>query len=283
MSEPRPSPPVVLTVAGSDSGGGAGIQADLKTFCAHGVYGASVLTAVTAQNTRGVTAVHGVPPAIVEAQLDAVFGDLEVAAVKIGMLGNAEVVRAVADGLRRHASPHVILDPVMVAQSGDVLLEESAVAALVEELLPLADVVTPNLPEASRLTGLDLDEALEDADEDSMAEAGRLLAERSGDERPTAVLVKGGHGSGEEVVDLLWHEGVVRRFVHPRIRTRSTHGTGCTLSSAIAARRALGDDLERAVGGAIDYLHGALAAAYPVGGGHGPVDHLYGLEPARPV
>ena len=266
------TPPRLLTIAGSDSGGGAGIQADLKTFAAHGVYGMSVITALTAQNTREVRAVHAAPPDFVAAQIDAVFEDIGVDAVKIGMLADAGLVRAVAGRLRSHlqkARLPIVLDPVMIAKSGAPLLADDAVSALAEELIPLASLVTPNLPELERLTGLPV------ASEDERRRAGEALAGLSGG----AVLVKGGHAEGPEVVDLLFAEGPAgsqwHRFVHPRIETAATHGTGCTLSSAIAARLGRGEDLPRAVEGAISWLHGAMAAAYPLGTGHGPVDHLY--------
>lgn len=261
------TPPRVLTIAGSDSGGGAGIQADLKTFAAHGVYGMTVLTAVTAQNTRAVTVVEALSPELVRAQIDAVFEDIGVDAVKIGMLANAGLIRAVAEGLRRFRPPHVVLDPVMVAKSGDPLLHDGAVAALAGELLPLATLITPNLPEAERLSRRPV------TTEEERSAAARHLGRHG-----AAVLVKGGHGEGDEVVDLLFADGEIHRFAHPRIHTTSTHGTGCTLSSAIAARLARGDGLVAAVGEAIDYLHGAISAAYPLGGGHGPVDHLYRLK-----
>ncbi|MCB1057075.1 MAG: bifunctional hydroxymethylpyrimidine kinase/phosphomethylpyrimidine kinase [Acidobacteria bacterium] len=264
MSRRRRTPPRLLTIAGSDSGGGAGIQADLKTFAAHGGYGMSVVTAVTAQNTRAVTAVHEIPAEVVTAQIEVVFDDIGVDAVKIGMLSSATIVRAVAASLRRHAGPPVVLDPVMVAKSGDALLRDDAVAALAEELLPLATLVTPNLPEAERLAGHPLE------DEASILEAARALARRG-----PAVLVKGGHGAGDEVVDRLFDGERFQVYRHPRLTTRSTHGTGCTLSSAIAARLGAGAALAPAVGGAIEYLRGALAAAYPLGHGHGPVDHLF--------
>ena len=263
------TPPRVLTIAGSDSGGGAGIQADLKTFAAHGTYGLSVLTAVTAQNTRAVTAVGALDPDLIEAQIDAVFDDIGVDAVKIGMLGNAHIIRAVGRGLRRFRPTKVVLDPVMVAKTGDPLLEDEACDALVEELLPLATVVTPNLPEARRLTGLP-----------SGSEEERLQLARHLSRRGPAVLVKGGHGEGDEVVDLLLDGDQVHRYSHPRVQTRSTHGTGCTLSSAIAARLASGEELPTAVAGAIEYLQGAIAQAFPLGSGHGPVNHLYRLFPA---
>ncbi len=261
------TPPRVLTIAGSDSGGGAGIQADLKTFAAHGVYGMSVVTAITAQNTREVTAVEEVSPELVAAQIDAVLSDVGADAVKIGMLSSAAIVRAVAGRLAHFQPRPVVLDPVMVAKSGDPLLADDAVEALKQELLPLATLVTPNLPEAERLTGIALGAA--PADED-LLEAAQALAAAG-----PAVLIKGGHGEGSEVHDLLLDFGGTERFTHPRIDTPSTHGTGCTLSSAIAARLAAGAGLRSAVGGAIDYLHGAIAAAFPLGSGHGPVNHLY--------
>lgn len=253
------TPPRLLTIAGSDSGGGAGIQADLKTFAAHGAYGMSAITALTAQNTLGVRAVHEVPPEIVAAQIDAVFEDIGVDAVKIGMLASAPIVRAVADRLRFWKPLRVVLDPVMVAKSGDALLRDDAVEALLDELVPLCTIVTPNLPELERMTG---------------RPAGQEAAEELAKRGPS-VLAKGGHAEGEEVVDLLIANGEVHRFRHPRLATSSTHGTGCTLSSAIAARLGRGEDLPRAVGGAIEYLHGAMKAAYPLGSGHGPVDHLW--------
>ena len=262
------TPPRLLTIAGSDSGGGAGIQADLKTFAAHGAYGMSVITALTAQNTREVRAVHAAPPDFVAAQIDAVFEDIGVDAVKIGMLADAGLVRTVAGRLRRHLQEvriPIVLDPVMIAKSGAPLLADDAVSALAEELIPLATLVTPNLPELERLPGLPA------ASEEERRRAGEALASRSGG----AVLAKGGHAGGPEVVDLLFAEDRWHRFVHPRIETAATHGTGCTLSSAIAARLGRGEDLPRAVEGAIAWLHGAMAAAYPLGTGHGPVDHLY--------
>ncbi len=268
------TPPRLLTIAGSDSGGGAGIQADLKTFAAHGAYGMSVITALTAQNTREVRAVHEVPPEMVAAQIDAVLEDIGADAIKIGMLSSAGIVRAVADRLRLHlqgkAVP-VVLDPVMIAKSGDRLLRAEAIEALRNDLLPLATLVTPNLPELEALTGLAVD-----------TEEERLAAARNLSASGPAVLAKGGHAEGEEVVDLLLErDGRVHRFVHPRLHTPSTHGTGCTLSSAIAARLGVGEELPRAVSGAIDYLAGALAAAYPLGNrdGHGPVNHLFELRP----
>ncbi len=262
-----PTPPRVLTIAGSDSGGGAGIQADLKTFAAHGVYGMSAVTAVTAQNTRGVSGVAELPPELVAAQIDAVFDDIGVDAVKIGMLANRAIVATVANRLLRWTGPPVVLDPVMVAKSGDPLLADDAVAALRDRLLPLATLVTPNHPEAERLTGLA-----------AGSEAGRRQLAAALASRGPAVLLKGGHLPGERIVDLLLADGDEHRFEHRRVATTSTHGTGCTLSASIAALLALGRPLPEAVGAAIDYLQGALEAAYPLGGGCGPVDHLYRLE-----
>lgn len=259
---------VALTIAGSDSGGGAGIQADLKTFAALGVYGASVVTALTAQNTRGVQGIMDVPADFVTRQMDSVLSDLEVRAVKIGMLSNGDVVAAIADGLRRHAVDHVVLDPVMVATSGDRLIAEDVVARLRDDLLPLADVLTPNLPEAAAL----LDEAVATDEAGMAAQARRLLALG-----PRAILLKGGHADGPESVDLLVdHEGL-RRLVAPRIATRNTHGTGCTLSSALAALMARGLPLRAAAEGAKAYVTAALQAADEVGigHGHGPVNHFH--------
>ncbi|MDO5704199.1 MAG: bifunctional hydroxymethylpyrimidine kinase/phosphomethylpyrimidine kinase [Paracoccus sp. (in: a-proteobacteria)] len=257
---------IALTIAGSDSGGGAGIQADLKTFSALGTYGASVLTAVTAQNTRAVTAAHMLPPELVAAQMRAVFDDLDVRAVKIGMLGTPEVIRAVADGLRGRDLP-VVLDPVMVAKSGDRLLAADAVAAIRSDLIPLASVLTPNLPEAAAL--LDSDPA---PDLETRREQGRALLALG----PRWVLMKGGHADGPVCTDLLIGPQE-RELTAPRIMTRNTHGTGCTLSAAIAAGLAQGQDMPQAVGRAHDYLHRAIVAAdrLRVGSGHGPVHHFH--------
>ncbi len=271
------TPPRLLTIAGSDSGGGAGIQADLKTFAALGGHGMSAITAITAQNTVQVTAVEEVSPSVVAAQIDAVFGDLGVDAVKIGMLANARLVATVAARLRswreQGQAPPVVLDPVMVAKSGDALLAPAAVAALASELVPLATVVTPNLPEAAALSALPV------ASLDERETAARALVARAvehGAEAPgPAILVKGGHGEGDELVDLLLVDGEVRLFWGKRVDTRSTHGTGCTLSSAIAAGLGAGLSVETAVEAAIAYLRGAIAAAYPLGSGHGPVDHFF--------
>lgn len=260
--------PIALTIAGSDSGGGAGIQADLKAFSALGVYGASVITALTAQNTQAVTAVENVSSPMIAAQIEAVFADLAVDAVKIGMLSTPEIIGTVADGLAGRNVP-VIVDPVMVAKSGAVLLETAAIRTLIDRLLPLAMLATPNLPEAAQLLGADMAETPE-----QMVEQGRALL----DTGSRAVLMKGGHGSGEICVDLLLmpgHEPI--RFEAPRLATRNTHGTGCTLSSSIAAGVAKGRALADAVSDAHAYLHAAIRAAddLHVGSGHGPVHHFH--------
>jgi len=265
--------PVALTIAGSDSGGGAGIQADLKTFAANGVYGTSVITALTAQNTQGVTAIHDVPLVFIAAQIDAIFSDFDVAAVKIGMLSRAETIRIVASELRRRAAKRIVLDPVMVATSGDRLLADDAVHALRTELMPLAEIVTPNLHEAAALTG----KPLAQNEQEMEAQARDIFAFG-----PRWVLVKGGHGTGDEAVDLLiGGDGAVTRVGAARVETKNTHGTGCTLSSAIAANLAKGMDLSAAVRAAKDYVTGAIAAAdkLQVGHGHGPLDHFWRHHP----
>ena len=268
--------PTALTIAGSDSGGGAGLQADLKTFEAHGVFGMSVVTALTAQNTRGVAAVHDVPAAFVAAQIDAVAADLPVGAVKTGMLASAEVVEAVADGIARWRLGPVVVDPVMVATSGDLLLRPDAVAALVARLLPLADLATPNAHEAAVLAGFDV-RTLADA----RRAAAAILALG-----PRAVLVKGGHldslprssGAGADAVDvLLTADGTETLLRNPRLATTSTHGTGCTLASAVAANLARGLDLAEAVRRARAYLQQAIWHAPGLGGGHGPTRHFWFL------
>jgi len=259
----------VLTIAGSDSGGGAGIQADLKTFSALGCYGMSVITALTAQNTTGVRAIHPVPPDFVEEQLEAVFTDMGAEAVKIGMLYSGELVRAVARQLVKHRVPNIVVDPVMVAQSGDSLLEDEAISALKEVLFPLARVVTPNLHEASILVGREIRTV------DDMA----LTAREIGAFGTASVLIKGGHFPGNESTDLLYLPTENRTVIlkAERIDTQNNHGTGCTLSSAIASFLAKGDSLEEAVSRAKDYLTGALRAGaiYRLGKGHGPVHHFY--------
>lgn len=230
-----------LTIAGSDSGGGAGIQADLKAFSALGVYGASAITAITAQNTQAVTAIHPVPPEIIQAQITAVLDDIRIDAVKIGMLGTSMATRAVAAALADYRGM-IVLDPVMIAKSGDALLQDDAIDALITHLLPRADLLTPNLPEAARLTGLrEATDAI-----DAEAQGQRLI-----DMGARAVLMKGGHAEGTQCHDILVTRDGITTFTAARIDTRNTHGTGCTLSSAIAARLARGDDLATAVGMAV--------------------------------
>ncbi len=258
----------VLSIAGSDSGGGAGIQADLKTFSALGCYGMTAITAITAQNTQGVRAIHGVPPDILRAQIEAVVEDIGVDAVKIGMLHAPEVVRVVADAIRRYQLPNVVLDPVMVATSGDRLIAAETVDVLVRELFPLAQVVTPNLDEAALLLGRPIAgiDAL-----DAAAQALRALG-------APAALLKGGHLPGDEVVDVLaLPDGSLMPLRSARIATPNGHGTGCTLSSAIAAHLALGHTLPSAVAQARAYILGAIqaGAAVRTGQGHGPLNHGY--------
>ena len=260
--------PIAVTIAGSDSSGGAGIQADLKTFSALGVYGASVIAALTAQNTRGVQGIHDVPPAFVTQQIDSVFSDLSVGAVKIGMLSRPETIEAVADGLARHRARNVVLDPVMVATSGDRLLAPEAVEALRKRLIPAALIITPNLPEAAAL----LDEAVARSEDEMRTQGERLLALGA-----TAVLIKGGHGEAPESVDILVERLGTTRLPAPRIATRNTHGTGCTLSSAIAAGLAKSLSLHDAVAGAKAYVTAAIAASerLTIGHGSGPVHHFH--------
>lgn len=257
---------VMLTIAGSDSSGGAGIQADLKTASALGVYGASVITALTAQNTRGVTGIFPVSAAFVEQQYEAVVADLDVRAVKIGMLGNAEMVHMVADLLTRMPVAAVVLDPVMVATSGDRLVPPDAVSAIRELLLPLATVVTPNIAEAQELTGLEI------PDEAAMEAAARALRALGAG---TAV-VKGGHFAGDSSNDVVVGPDGTNWLTAPRIETVNTHGTGCTLSSAIAAQLVLGAEVPEAITAAKGYLTRALISAKELsyGSGHGPVNHL---------
>ena len=268
------TPPRVLTIAGSDSGGGAGIQADLKTFAALGCYGTSVITALTAQNTDGVRGIHEVPPDFVKKQIIAILDDIGTDAVKTGMLQSAEIVRVTARTLRRRRMRNIVIDPVMIAKGGSPLLQTNAVAALCDELIPLAAIVTPNFPEAEHFAGIPIDNR-KDAEE-----AGRKILSLGA----RAVLVKGGHGNGQDSSDCLciaepggkiqiaWFDG-------RRIHTRNTHGTGCTLSSAIAAFLARGYGIREAVGRAKRYLEHALRAgqAYAIGRGHGPVHHFYAL------
>jgi hydroxymethylpyrimidine/phosphomethylpyrimidine kinase len=260
--------PAALSIAGSDSSGGAGIQADLKTFAALGVYGASVITALTAQNTKGVTGIHPVPADFVTAQLEAVFSDLDIGAVKIGMVADVAIIDAIAATLKRVRPKAVVLDPVMVATSGDALLGAGAVDALKTRLIPLANIVTPNLPEAAAL----LSEGIASSPDAIEAQGRRLLALGA-----RAVLIKGGHGEGPESVDYLLTQNSVETLSAPRIATRNTHGTGCSLSSAIAAGLAKGEDLATAVRNAKAFISAAIASAdrFSVGHGHGPIHHFH--------
>jgi len=262
--------PIALTIAGSDSSGGAGIQADLKTFAALGVYGASVITALTAQNTSGVSGIHVVPADFVTAQMDAVFSDLHVDAVKIGMVAQLATIDAIAAGLTRWSPKHVVLDPVMVATSGDRLLATEAVDGLRTKLMPRASLVTPNLPEAAVL----LDEPVALSESAIESQGKRLLALGC-----RAVLIKGGHGQGAESIDYLIDGTATIALAAPRIATKNTHGTGCSLSSAIAAGLAKGDDMETAVRNAKAWVHAAIAAAdrLDVGHGNGPIHHFHGF------
>lgn len=259
----------VLTIAGSDSGGGAGIQADLKTFAANRCYGFSVLTALTAQNTKGVAAIHAVPTQFVEAQMEAVLADIGADAVKIGMLFSADLIQAVARQLRKHAVANIVLDPVMVAQSGDKLLQDSAIAAIKTHLIPMADIVTPNLPEAEVLLGRKIRAAAD------MAAAARDLAGLG----CQSVLVKGGHLADNQSMDVLYvaQDDTTREYTAARLDTPNNHGTGCTLSSAIAAHLARGNDIPTAVGRAKDYITAAIEAGarYSIGKGSGPVHHFF--------
>ena len=259
--------PIALTIAGSDSGGGAGLQADLKVFERFGVFGTSVVTAITAQNTRGVSGWSAVDAVLVRAQLDAVATDLRPAAIKSGMLADERVIGAVASGIRAHGLRPYVLDPVMVATSGDPLLAQGAISAIVSELFPLATLVTPNLDEAALLLGDRL------STPDDMARAARRLVEERG---ASAALVKGGHlagGRGSIVVDVLFDGTREERWERPRLTTTSTHGTGCTLSAAIAAGLAHGAALRDAIDAALAYVYRAIATAPGLGSGHGPLNH----------
>jgi hydroxymethylpyrimidine/phosphomethylpyrimidine kinase len=259
---------IALTIAGSDSGGGAGIQADLKTFSALGVYGTSAITALTAQNTRGVQAIQDVPAEFVSAQIFSVFTDIPPHAIKIGMLSRVEVIDAVSQSLRQFAASHIVLDPVMVATSGDRLLKENAIAAMRIKLFPLADIITPNLLEAAALLNVPVAGSETEMEE----QAKRLIGQGA-----KAVLLKGGHGKGHESVDILVFDSQTVRFTSPRILTDNTHGTGCTLSSAITAYLAKGLSLLDAVGKAKAYVTASIAAAdrLNIGKGHGPTHHFH--------
>ena len=259
----------VLTIAGSDSGGGAGIQADLKTFSALGCYGMTVITALTAQNTTGVTGIHAVPPSFAAEQMEAIFTDIGADAVKIGMLYSAELIQTVAAQLEKQSARNIVLDPVMVAQSGDKLLQDDAVEALKNHLMPLATVITPNLPEAAILLG-------RDGIQYGEIETAALSLAKYGSQ---SVLIKGGHFEDDDSSDFLFllEENRLEKLDGKRIPTKNNHGTGCTLSSAIAAYLAKGEDLETAVRKAKEYITGAIraGAGYSIGQGHGPVHHFY--------
>ena len=253
-----------MTIAGSDSGGGAGIQADLKTFSALGVFGASTLTAITAQNTVGVTAVHEIPTDVIAAQIDAVVTDIGTDAVKTGMLSSPAIVSTVADAIRRHDITNLVVDPVMVAKSGDRLLRAEAIATICEELIPLALVVTPNVPEAEDLTGQTIE-----TDSDARRAAQSIIGMGAG-----CVVIKGGHREGP-ATDLLYDGNEFMEFTAERIPSTNTHGTGCTFASAVAAGLAHGLDVPAAVGQAKEYVTEAIRAAYPIGRGHGPLHHFH--------
>ncbi len=262
-------PRTALTIAGSDSGGGAGIQADLKTFAALGVYGTSAITAITAQNTIGVTAIEPVPPALVSAQIEAVVGDIEIHATKTGMLATTAIVEAVAAAIDAFALPLVVVDPVMVAKSGDSLLDTAAIRAVRDLLLPRATVVTPNIPEAEALGGLSI------ATLDDVREAARRI-HRMGSR---SVVVKGGHRPGNEIVDVFFDGDRMIEWRTPRIETRNTHGTGCTFASAVAAYLARGLSPFDAAERAQLYVAGAIRHALAIGHGHGPLDHFWQRGP----
>lgn len=253
-----------LTIAGSDSGAGAGIQADLKTFAALGVYGTSAITAITAQNTVGVNAVFALSPELVAAQIDAVMTDIGAHAVKTGMLANKAIIDIVAEKIERHRLKNLVVDPVMVATSGDLLIKKNAIGALRARLLPLAAVVTPNIPEAEELTGLKLQSA------QAIEAAARRIVEMGA----RSVVIKGGHGKGP-AADLFFDGKKLVALSAPRIRTKNTHGTGCTFSAAIAAYLAAGESIEQAARKAKQYITAAIGAGFTVGAGHSPVHHFY--------
>ncbi len=266
MSSQQSTPftPIALTIAGSDSGGGAGIQADLKVFQRFQVFGTSAITAVTAQNTLGVTAWTAVSPELVREQLNALMADLRPAAVKSGMLGNREIARITADVVREHTLVPYVLDPVMVATSGDLLVDDGTVTTILKQLVPLSTLVTPNIDEAQVL----LEQSVQDIA--GMERAARSLVEDHG---AHAALVKGGHLPGLEMVDVLFADGALEHFRHPRIETTSLHGTGCTLSAAITAHLARGNNMRDAVRGSLDYVYRAILTAPKLGSGHGPLNH----------
>ena len=263
----------VLTIAGSDSGAGAGIQADLKAISANGAYGLSVLTSITAQNTKAVTRALALPPELIEAQFEAVFDDFAPAAAKSGMLADRQRVEVVAGCLRRYRPPHYVLDPVMISKSGYPLLEHDAIESLRAELLPLADLVTPNVHEAQLLTGITIRTPAD------ATNAGRAILDLG----PRAVLIKGGHLEGAPATDVLVSAADVHIFEGEYIETRNTHGTGCTYSAAIATQVAHGRSLEQAIKAAKDYLTEAIRAGLPLGSGAGPTDHFFYLRRGNPA
>ena len=254
----------VMTIAGSDSGGGAGIQADLKTFAAFGVYGTSVITAITAQNTQRVTQIMELPPALIAAQIDAVIQDIGTSALKTGMLANAEIIAVVAEKIREHRLPNLVLDPVMVAKGGDLLLRKDAIETLRSRLIPLATVVTPNLPEAEELTGISVTRMR------NIKDAARCLIDLGAKN----VVIKGGHMKGP-AKDIFYDGKKFRELTVPRISTQNTHGTGCTYSAAIAANLAKGEKLEKAVVEAKKFITQAIRKGFAIGSGHSPVHHFY--------
>lgn len=256
-----------LTIAGSDSSGGAGIQADLKTMTVNGVYAMSVITALTAQNTLGVSGILDVSPEFITSQMDAVFTDIYPDAIKIGMVSSPEIVEAIAKSLEKYEAKNIVLDPVMVATSGAVLLKEEAMDSLINRLIPLADVITPNIPEGEILAGMKIE------NEDDMEKAAEIIGEKYN----CAVLLKGGH-KVNDANDLLYRKGDFKWFLSERIDNNNTHGTGCTLSSAIAANLAKGEDLNQAIKNAKEYLTGALRAGLNLGKGSGPLMHNYVLS-----
>jgi hydroxymethylpyrimidine/phosphomethylpyrimidine kinase len=264
--------PKAMTIAGSDSGGGAGIQADLKTFAALGVYGTSVITAVTAQNTTSVLAIAEVPEEVIIHQIDGVIEDIGADAIKTGMLSSTSIIEVVADRIDAWGIQNVVVDPVMVAKSGDALLHPTAVRSLIEHLLPLALVITPNLPEAQVLSGTTI------LDDETEEEAARVIGAKG----PKYVVIKGGHRESTDAVDLVYDGRTVERLSGPRYVTPNTHGTGCTFSAAIAANLALGKPPEQAIVLAKEYLSGAIRESFPIGAGHSPVNHFYEIERIDP-
>ncbi|MGB1238241.1 MAG: bifunctional hydroxymethylpyrimidine kinase/phosphomethylpyrimidine kinase [Pseudomonadales bacterium] len=267
------STPIVLSIAGSDSGGGAGIQADIKAISATGSYACTVITALTAQNTLGVSAIASIDQAFIEQQFDAVFSDIAVSAVKIGMLGDSQTIETVASALKQYRPTTVVLDPVMVATSGDMLLQNSALQTLITRLLPLADVITPNLPEALAMLGEPTDKRIADSAEMEQ------LCYRLEALGAKAVLIKGGHSDESQSTDYFYYRGEICRFSAARVDTQNTHGTGCTLSSSIASYLAQGQPMPQAIDSAKRYISAAIASAdqLHIGQGHGPVHHFFHL------